>query len=571
MSPRAHATRSAEVGVVTGHLRATEIAVDVLRSGGNAVDAGVAASIALTVLKSEQVQLGGVAPMLIRPVADGRVYAVEGVGRWPKATDSSVFERTYRGRLPGGVLRCVTPAAPDAWLTALARWGTRSFAELAGPARALAQDGFPAHPDLATCSAQFARAYARHAENAGIWLPGGVPIAVGDTFLQPGLGRTLDLLIQADRNGGRTSDRLAGLSAVRAAFYEGPLAQAMARHVEAEGGWLSLEDLAAHHTPVTPAVAAHVFGGTLFCCGPWSQGPALAQALQIAERSRLHSDAATDEATLLHLVLEALKLALADREAFYGDPDFVNCPVDALLSSSYAEGRASDVGLEASPGLPRPGRPDERPQGDPLFDPVTSGEVTLDTAFVAVADADGNLFTATPSDPSYDAPVVPGLGFVISTRGGQSRVDTMHPAALAPGKRPRVSACPFMLQTATGDWILGGGPGADFQLQADALVLARHLIGHVSLDVALAAPRVFTQSAPGSSSPHLCFPGQVLAEEELETEVFEALAQRGHRMVRAATQGIARPSVELLVVPANGSPMALDDPRRPGGTYAGAP
>lgn len=555
------------IAISAGHPLAAEIARDVLRTGGNAIDAGIAATIALTVLKSEQVQLGGVAAMLVRSAADGRVYCIEGAGRWPFAADRSLFERSYRGRLPGGVLRSVVPAAPDAWIAALTRFGTRCFAELATPAYRLAEEGFPAHEDLASCSQQFARAYGRYPENERIWRPNGRPIEVGQCFRQSGLARTLSILIEADRTAGGDVDRLTGLRAVRAEFYEGYVADAMLRHSSNEGGWLSREDLAAHRTPIVLATSAPVFGGWVHCCGPWSQGPALTQALQIVDLAR-SQEGYTNEASFLHLLMEALKLALADREAFYGDPDFVDVPLNELLSPAYAAARAKLIDMDrAAPGLPPPGRPNGRnPLSGPLALRLPSSTVTPDTSYVMVADQMGNIFAASPSDTSHDAPAVPGLGFVISTRGGQSRVEADHPTAIAPGKRPRVSACPFMMETAQGYWIAGGGPGGDFQLQASALVLARHLVQGMDLQAAIVAPRAFTQSAPGSSAPHFCFPGQVLVEDAVPQADFDELLRRNHKAVRGSAEGISRPSLGLVMVrEGDQQPLALGDPRRSSG------
>ncbi len=550
--------------VSSGHPTAAEIARDVLEAGGNAVDAGVAASIALTVLKSEQVQLGGVAVMLIYAAAEDRTHVVEGAGRWPAATDPCVFETRYRGRVPRGILRSVVPAAPDAWIAALSRFGTKRFAELAEPARRLAEVGFPAHADLAACSAQFARAFSRYPENAGIWLSNGEPIREGAAFRQPGLARALDTLIEADRAGCAAGGREAGLQAVRSEFYRGSLARRMIDHVSSEGGWLSLEDLAAHVTPVVEATRARLSCGELYLCGPWSQGPALAQALQIVGYA-VADGRAGSEADFLHTLLEAMKLALADREAFYGDPDFVDCNVDALLSPEHARERARLIDPErAMPGLPEAAEPPVA-----ISRPPSHRFSTPDTSYALVCDRHGNLFACTPSDASHEAPAVPGLGFVISTRGGQSHAAHEHPACVAPGKRPRVTACPFAFRSAAGDWIIGGGPGADLQLQAAVQVLARHLFRGETLERALAAPRVFTQSVPGSNDPHYCFPGQILVEEEAEQAIVDELSCRGHNAVRGPTQGIARPSLGLVDTRRGRSPQAYGDPRRPGGTFAG--
>ncbi len=554
--------------VSAGHAEAARIAAAVLDVGGNAVDAGVAASIALCVLHSEQVQLGGVAPMLVRMAHDGKTHAIEGAGRWPAATDAGHFEREHRGRIPHGILRSVVPAAPDAWITALRRFGTKGFAELAEPAAALAADGFAVHDDLVSCTTQFERYYRRYAENTRIWLPRGEPLRLGDWFRQPDLAATLTRLIDADRSAAARDGRDAGLAAVGDLFYRGAIADAMVRHVEALGGWLAHRDLAQHHTPVVPATAAAVCGGTLHTCGFWSQGSALSQALQILEQAGVDAiDPASPD--FAHRVIEALKLALADREAFYGDAVVVALTRERLLARGHAAERAAriDAGL-ATPGLPAaggaahvPASPDESRSQRGAHD---AGSV--DTSVVAVIDADGNVFAATPSDASFDAPAVPGLGFVISTRGAQSFVEPAHPAALGPGRRPRVSAGPVLFEGADGRLIAGGGPGGDFQLQAMVQVLARHLLHGSALVEAVGAPRVFTQSAPASSEPHLAFPGRVLVEDGAPAGVFDGLTQRGHKPVHDQLHGSARPSICLVARSADGARgESIVDPRRAGG------
>ncbi len=554
--------------VSAGHADAARIAADVLESGGNAVDAGVAATIALCVLHSEQVQIGGVAPMLVRMARDGATHAIEGAGRWPAATDRGHFERAHRGRIPHGILRSVVPAAPDAWITALQRFGTRGFAELAGPAMALAADGFAVHDDLVACTAQFERHYRRYPENTRIWLPRGALPRPGEWFRQPELAATLTRLIDADRSAAARAGREAGLAAVGELFYRGAIAEAMVRHVESLGGWLAHPDLARHRTPVRPATAAAVAGGKLHTCGFWSQGPALSQALQILEEAGA-GVADPAEPAFAHLVIEALKLALADREAYYGDADFIAVPGERLLARSYAAERAAridaDVATAALPAAGDGAEPAASPPGP--RSPASARGASVDTSVVAVIDADGNAFAATPSDSSFDAPAVPGLGFVISTRGAQSYVDPARPAVLGPGRRPRVSACPMLFEGADGRLIAGGGPGGDFQLQAMAQVLARHLLHGRGLDEAVRAPRVFTHSAPASSEPHLAFPGHVLVEDGAPAGVLEGLLQRGHKAVHDRLHGSARPSVCLVTASADGTRgESIGDPRRAGGT-----
>ncbi|MFC4272550.1 gamma-glutamyltransferase family protein [Sneathiella chungangensis] len=560
------ATKNNSYAVSAGHDLAAGIAADILDVGGNAVDAGVAASIALTVLHSEQVQFGGVAPILVYLAGEDRCYSIEGAGRWPTSADPQYFETNHRGRIPQGILRTVVPAAPDAWLTALARFGSMSFADVASPAQSLAKEGFPAHEDLAACSAQFQRSYMRMGENAKFWLVNDAPIDVGHLFVQSKLADCIGTLVDADRKGSAKKGRTGGLQAVRDLFYKGDMANIMIRHVKNHDGWLTHADLAAHKTPVVSATTASVFSGTLFTPGPWTQAPALSQALQILDAYGI-SKLPSCSVDAFHLIIEALKLALVDREAYYGDPEFIDVPLTELLSPEYTKARASliDKHKAASP-LPPAGefRGHSTAMRSGMTAPET-GELSLDTSVAAIIDGEGNIFASTPSDASFDGPVVPELGFVLSTRGAQSYVAGDHPASLRPGKRPRVSAYPMIFKTANGGVIAGGGPGADLQLQAMAQTLAGHIAQGLPLVDAVAAPRVFTHSIPSSTEPHLASADKVMVEEAINEDFLDALTARGHKSAFGAASGISRPSICLVADDPSDGLQAVADPRRASG------
>lgn len=560
-----NADSSAPYAISVGHSRAAEIAADVLDSGGNAVDAGVAASISLTVLHSEQVQFGGVSPILIYLAESQLVYSIEGAGRWPLAIDRTLFEGKYRGRIPQGILRTVTPACPDAWITALERFGSMSFSELAEPTRILAKDGFPAHQDLVDCTVQFERYYRRYEENTSIWLPNDQTVQLGQVFIQSNLATTLGAMIDADRKAASKNGRMAGLSAVRDIFYKGEIADEMIRHVIQQDGLMTHADLASHKTPIVPATTAAVFGGTAFTCGFWSQGPVLSQSLQILEQF-YQENPPEKKPSQHHIFLEAMKLSMADREAYYGDPDFVNVPSEQLLSPAYAAARARQIRIdEAFTALPTAGsfKGFEKPNIS-TYQKNTASVPALDTSVAIIADKHGNIFASTPSDSSFDSPAVPNLGFVISTRGSQSYVAADHPACLYPGKRPRVSACPFIIRTREGQFIAGGGPGADLQLQTAVQILMNHFVFDQSLLAAVNAPRVFTHSIPASSEPHLSFAGKIVIEDDIPNPVAVKLEESGHKITRETSRGVNRPSI-CIVKSNDGQYEAIGDPRRDSG------
>lgn len=560
-------TLNSSYAVSVGHDIAAGIAADVLEAGGNAVDAGVAASIALTVLHSEQVQFGGVAPILVYIANESRYYSIEGAGRWPASANPGYFEENHRGRIPQGILRTVVPAAPDAWLTALIRFGSMSFADLATPAQTLAAEGFSAHEDLVSCSTQFERHYRRISdENARIWLPDDAPVKIGQKFCLPALANTISFLIDAEKKVTPKLGRTRGLEAVRDAFYKGEIADAMIRHVKKYDGWLSHADLAAHHTPVIDATQANVFGGELFTPGCWTQGPALSQTLQILEAGNI-ARYGHQSVDACHMMIEALKLALVDREAFYGDPDFVNVPLDVLLSPAYAASRAALIQMDSAiHPLPAVGvMPEMSVPRQVSPNDTEENAVTLDTSVAAIIDGGGNIFVSTPSDPSFDGPVVPELGFVISTRGAQSHTAVDHPACLQAGKRPRVSAYPLIFKDGNGRHIAGGGPGADLQLQAMAQILTHHLAHNLSLSEASNAPRVFTHGIPASTEPHLSFAGKVVIEETSPETMMTALSGLGHKSSLGKVGGIAQPSICLVAGHPDHKLEAVGDPRRASG------
>lgn len=560
-------TSKPSYAVSVGHDLAAKIAVDVMENGGNAIDAGVAASIAISVLHSEQVQFSGVAPILIRTPDDGQIWCVEGAGRWPAATDRQLFIDKHRGGLPMGILRTVAPAALDAWLTSLIRFGTMGFAELATPAMKLARSGFPAHEDMAACSSLFERYYNKYEENARIWLPGGKPVEIGQHFIQSDLADMLSALIDADKAAASRKGRIAGLQAVRDLFYKGDIADIMIHHVQELGGWLSHSDLADHVTPVVAATSARAFGSTLYTPGPWSQAPVLPQILQILEHSGLETSS-NNTASNLHTLIEAIKIGMADRDGFYGDPDFVDTPLDILLSEEYAKTRAALIQEKtAFEKMPPAGEISQNAGSAVQIPPTTKVGISLDTSVVAIIDGNGAIFTSTPSDSSLDAPVVPGLGFVISTRGSQSFTDKDHPASIYPGKRPRVSACPTIIKTQSGKYIAAGGPGADLQVQAMAQILTNHLCHNMSLDDALSAPRIFSQTPPHSTDPHFAFPGKITVEEAISESIFEELKNLGHKAMRGTADGFRGASVCLATKDPDGTFEAFGDFRRASGQY----
>ena len=520
--------------VASGHELATFAAFEILENGGNAVDAGVAAILSLGVLYSDQVSVAGVAPMMIHDAASAQTVTVDGVGGWPAALDVDGYIERHGGEIPLGVRRTVVPAAPSACLTALERWGTMRFSDVAARAAGYASEGFARHPVMVDYITQFADRYRHFPDNVSIWLADGAPPAVGSLLIQADLGRTLHYLIDQDRAAG---DRSAGLEAVRHAFYEGDIASAILRQHRELDGILSAQDLRDYQARVLPTVARTFrFNGEdvrIHSCGAWSQGPMMHEALSILDAVDLHGLGYGSDA-YFHAIAEALKLTLADREAYLGDPDFVEVPLATLTSAAYGTERARLIDpAHASPGMPMPGRVEGvEPYLSPVVVRTEPERLPGDTSIVTVIDRHGNAFCATPSDTSWDTPVVPGTGLAVSSRGQQSWAVRDHPSCLAPGKRPRLTPNPCFAEV-PGRWIMPfGTPGGDQQVQANVQVLLSHLAFGLPLQDAIEAPRLITHSHPDSFVPHAASPGRLTIEGRVAESVTAALAERGHQVER---------------------------------------
>ena len=517
-----------------GHYLAAQAAFQILEAGGNAVDAGVAGGLVLNVVLSEFVSFGGVAPIMISLAGGGEIVTISGLGWWPKASRLETFHREHGGRIPPGVLRTIVPAAPDAWITALARYGTMRFGEVAATAIRLARDGFPISSLSCEIIASYEKQLRRWPSNAALYLPKDRPPQPGECFALPDLARTMQHMADEERAAG--GDRRTGLEAARDAFYRGDIAAAIAKYQREHGGWLSMEDLAEYRSAVEPPVVGRFRDLDVYTCGPWCQGPVLSQALSLLEGIDLHSLGHNSPA-YIHVVTEAVKLAFADRHHYYGDPRFVNVPMEALLSRAYAARRQALIRPDrASDGMPPPGSPDDlgvapATPGAPGSPRQPSAPEALDTSYICVADSHGNLFSATPSDGAESGPVVPGLGFVASTRGSQSWTDPSLPACLAPGKRPRLTPSPTIVAR-RGSWRMPiGSPGNDVQPQAMLEVLLNSIVFDMRLQEAIEQPRFATFSFPQSSEPHNYAPGRLNLEGRLPAATADALRQLGHNVV----------------------------------------
>ena len=573
--------------IAAGHELATAAGLELLEAGGNAIDAGVAAGIALGVLHSDLVNVAGVAPIMIHLAETGETVTIDGLGVWPKAASAEFFEREFGGAIPEGILRTVVPAAPAAWIAALARHGTMRFGDVAQYAVRYAREGFTVYPLFARFVADNEQAYRRSAASAAIYLPGGRPPQAGETFVQADLATTLQYMI--DEEAVASGDRIAGLKAARAAFYEGDIAKAICDHHADHGGFLRRDDMAGYDVRIEPPLRVRFGDAEILACGPWCQGISLAQAFAMLDGIDV-AGLGHNSADYVHTLAEVFKLVFADREAYVADPAFVDVPAAGMLDAAY---------LAARRALIDPGRafPEMPPAGDPRTGAALASDATAagsgpagiaggsdphdagrpaggrrvadpgsaDTSYVAVIDNAGNMFSATPSDTSADTEVIPGTGLCPSSRGSQSRGVRTSLNAVAPGKRPRLTPNPAMAVRHGKPYLAFGTPGGDVQIQAMVQVfLNLHVFG-LDLQKAVEAPRFATYSFPSSFAPNAYHPGLLTVEASVPDTAFAALLERGHKAERWP-DGIWKAGGVLAVQrePDGQGLVAGADPRRAG-------
>ncbi len=555
--------------VSTGHYLATLAAMRILDRGGNAIDAGVAAGLCLGVLYPDMVSVAGVAPIIVYLADRQEVTTISGLGRWPRRASTEYFQEHCGGKIPRGILRTVVPAAPDAWITALEIYGTMSFADVVGGAIALAVDGYPAHPLMCEIIAEHAAEYAEWESSAAIFLPNGRPPRPGEVFYQKDLARSLRLMAAAE-HATRGSGRAAALNAAREAFYKGEIADAIVRYHRANGGLLSHDDLAEFRVRVEPPVSTRFHGYEVFACGPWCQGPVLPQVLNLLEGFDLAA-LQHNSPEYIHVLTEALKLVYADRERYYGDPEFVDVPIDGLLSKAYAKERAQKLEREkAHPEMPPFGNPwafsRQRPswQASPKPQPSeVPGPESLDTTYLCVVDRYGNVFSATPSDGSSATPVIPGTGLHISPRGSQSWAEPGHASSIQPWKRPRLTPNPALALKDGKPFMAFGTPGGDVQCQAMLQVFLNIVAFGLDPQQAVEAPRFSTASFPNSFEPHAYHPGRLNMEESIDAGVRAELAARGHKVQLWPERAWRAGAVcTILIDPETKVLKAAADPRR---------
>jgi gamma-glutamyltranspeptidase/glutathione hydrolase len=526
--------------------------------------------MALSVLQPDMVSFACVAPTLIYMKELDKVISLAGLGYWPKSTDVAKLIAAGNGKaVPENLLRTVIPAAPATYVEALRRFGTISFEEAATPAMELAKNGFAVYPLLSTNIEYLENSFRRWPDNERIFLPKGRAPKVGELFVQEDLAGTIARLIQAERDCG--GDRDKKLRAVHDYFYRGPIAREIADYHAKNGGFMTFEDMAGFEVPVEESITVNYRGYTVHACDVWCQGIVLLESLKILEGFDLKA-MQHNSPDYAHLIAAALNLAFADREAYVGDPKFMKVPRDALISEAYAVRQRARIDMQkAFDRLPDPGDPENTGRSaagssaTPYAAPHGLSRLSQDTIYNCVVDKFGNAYSATTSDNASETPIIPGTGLAISSRGCQSRLEPGHPAEVKPGKRPRLTPNPAMAFKDGKLFMTFGTPGGDQQSQGMLQVFLNVVEFGMTMQQAVEAPRVSSQSFPNSFAPHAYYPGRLNVEEDFGPVVIAELQRRGHDVEVWPRFPAANAAVcAIKVDPETGFRHAGADPRREG-------
>jgi gamma-glutamyltranspeptidase/glutathione hydrolase len=538
--------------VATTHWLASSVAMGVLEKGGNAFDAAVAAGFTLQAVEPHLNGPLGEAPILVYSAGNRRVEMICGQGVAPQGATIGHYKSLGLDLIPGtGLLAATVPGAFDAWALLARDYGTMPLAELIEPALGYAENGYPLVGRIRDTIMTVAELFRREwTTSAAVYLPGGNPPTPGRLFRNPALAATYRcVLAHSEANGGSREHRI---ESARDAWYRGFVAEAIDRFcrtrkvLDASGrrhsGVLSADDMARWRAPVEAPLSYDYHGYTVVKGGPWSQGPVLLQQLALLQGFDL-DDLDPVGPEFVHIVTECAKLAYADREAWYGDPDFVDVPMATLLSREYNDIRRKLVGERASLDL-QPGSPDGRKPyvlvggadvlpGAGVGEPTTSelGVVAGDTCHLDIIDRWGTMVSATPSGGwLQSSPVIPELGFCLGTRLQIAWLDERSASSLAPGKRPRSTLSPTLALKDGEPWMAFGTPGGDGQDQWSTQLFLHHVHHGMNLQEAIDCPEFNNDHAPSSFYPRAANPGGLVLEGRFPHETARALAERGHKV-----------------------------------------
>ncbi|HWB82663.1 MAG TPA: gamma-glutamyltransferase family protein [Bryobacteraceae bacterium] len=567
-------TRGAVAG---GSEPAVDAGMRIYYSGGTAVDAGLATMLAASVVEFSHFGLGGEAPILIR-TKEGKVYAIAGVGTMPKLATANFFrnhklqpdEMTspmdptgLRAMVPvAGILPALVPGMIDAALVTLRDFGTKSFAQVVEPAIELA-DGYPIDEVRASMISRTARYLEKWPSSRRVFLPEGRPPEAGEIFRQPDLARTLRSMVEVEHKAlAAGASRTKAIDAVRDYFYRGEIAHRIDAFSRQNGGLLRYDDMAAFHLEPEAAVSTTFHGYTVYKPGFWSQGPTMIEALNILEGFNLPA-MRYNSADYIHTMVEALKLAYADRDTYYGDPKFVQVPEARLLSKEYANERRKLIGLDASLEF-RPGQIGDHPPKHPYYVKMARYKIddalmAKDTTCVDALDKDGIAFSSTPSGAWLPSVIAGDTGIPLTERAQSFLLIPGHPNELAGGKRPRVTLSPTLVISPAHTVIALSTPGGDNQEQSLMQVLFNSIFFGMTAEAAVEAPRFQTRHLVSSFDNHAMNPGDLLLDERIPATVAAEL-QRRHHLVEIESRYSSGAAPVLIRMDADGVIEAGADP-----------
>ncbi|MEO3977525.1 gamma-glutamyltransferase [Streptomyces sp. CAU 1734] len=551
------------IGAVSStHWLASNAGMRILESGGNAFDAAAAAGFVLQVVEPHFNGPGGDVSIVALRAGAESADAICGQGPMPGRAAPEVFAALGLTHIPGsGLLPACVPGAFGGWLRLLAEFGTLRVADVLGPAIEYAEHGYPLLPETALAVEILAPLFrAEWKGSAEVWLPDGRAPKAGSRFRNPALAHTYRRIIKEAESA--SANRETQIAAAHDAFYRGFVAEEIAEFLaggavlDATGrrhrALLTADDLAGWQPSVEKAVSLDYRGHRVYKPGPWSQGPVFLQQLALLEGFDLAGMGA-GSADFLHTVVECAKLAFADREAWYGDPDFGEVPLPALLGAEYSGRRRALVGPAADRTL-RPGAPGGRTPWIPLSPPGTEPETNPgaewmtqlrnglptvlrateakgDTCCVTVTDRRGNTVAATPSGGWLkSSPAMAGLGFALGTRGQTMHLAGGHPNSLAPGKRPRTTLSPTVVQREGEPFAAFGTPGGDRQDQWTLQFFLAVADFGLDLQAATETLAFHTDQIPASFTPRLSRPGVLVVEDNCDPATAAELRRRGHEV-----------------------------------------
>ena len=546
--PSRFASRGLRGAVAGGAEGSTEAGMRMFLAGGNAVDAGIATMLAASVVEFSHFGFGGEAPILVR-TKEGKVYAIAGVGTMPRLGTADFYRKHTLTPLeiddpPGpnglkdwvpvvGILSALVPGMVDAALVTEREFGTKSFAEVLQPAIELA-DGFPIDEFRAISIENDEKYLSAWPSSRRVFLPAGSPPLAGHILRQPDLARTLRSMADVEKKAlAAGATRAKAMDAVRDYFYRGDIARRIGEFSKQNGGLLRYEDMAAFHVEPEEAVSTTFHGYTVYKPGFWSQGPSMIEALNILEGFPI-GQMPLNSVNYIHVMAETMKLAYADRDTYYGDPNFNRIPTDTLLSKAYGAERRKLIGNDASLEF-RPGKIGDNPPRHPSLAEIAHYKLdpavlAKDTTCVDAIDRDGVAISITPSG-AWMPPVIAGdTGIPLTQRAQSFLLIPGHPNELAPGKRPRVTLSPTIVVGPGKNLLTLSTPGGDQQDQALLQVLFDALEYGMDAQNAIETPRFQSEHLVSSFDNHEMKPGVLGLDERLPAAVLAELQRRGHKV-----------------------------------------